>query len=53
MQMLSSAVQQSVSPGETNARVFPNIKPEKEISATSATEVYLPVNFEDDGDIPF
>jgi single-strand DNA-binding protein len=53
MQMLSSAVQQSLRPGETNARVFPNIKPEKEISATSATEVYLPVNFEDDGDIPF
>ena len=53
MQMLSSAVQQSVSPDETNVRDFPNVKPEKVISTTSAPEVYSPVNFEDDGDIPF
>lgn len=53
MQMLSNAVQQSVSPGATNARDFTNVKPEKVISATSAPEVYSPVKFEDDGDIPF
>lgn len=53
MQMLSSAVQQSVSPSETNARDFSNVKPEKAISPTSDSQVYSPVNYEDDGDIPW